>query len=78
MADYICVLVTAHSPRYFQLNVTLTEGRCSHFAAVWRGGIIIGGGMNGKMVPIGSCMYLSYTDQWELTTFEFKSLLPNK
>ena len=63
---------------YFQLKVTLPEGRCSHFAAVWHEGIIIGGGMNDQMVPIGSCVYLSYTDQWQLTAFDFKPLLPNK
>jgi len=58
--------------------MTLTEGRCSHFATVWHEGIIIGGGINSEMVPLGSCMYLSYADQWHLTTLDFTPSLPKK
>lgn len=58
--------------------MTLPEGRCSHFATVWREGVIIGGGMNSEMLPLGSCMYLSHAVQWNLTILEFTPSLPNK
>ena len=61
-----------------QLDVTLPEGSFSHCATVWNGGIIIVGGLSSSLQPIGSCLYLSYKNNWHITTITFGRPLPPK
>ena len=60
-----------------QLPITLPEGRHSHCAVKYGRGVIIIGGLNPAMMPISSCLQLSwYTGDWHLDEIMFEPPLP--
>ena len=62
---------------FLQLPVTLPEGRHSHCALHYGKGLIITGGLNSAMVPIGSCVHLSWgAEGWCLDEIVFNPPLP--
>lgn len=60
-----------------QLPITLPDGRHSHCAVKYGRGVIIIGGLNAAMMPISSCLQLSwYTGDWHLDEIMFEPPLP--
>ena len=73
----LCVFLTYCSYCFLQLPVTLPEGRHSHCTLQYGKGVIIAGGLNSAMVPIGSCLHLSWSaDGWCLDEIAFNPPLP--
>ena len=73
----VCVFLTYCYYCFLQLPVTLPEGRHSHCTLQYGKGVIIAGGLNSAMVPIGSCLHLSWSaDGWCLDEIAFNPPLP--
>ena len=66
---------------FYQVSLTLPEGRHSHSTLLYKEGVVVIGGVDSSTIPLPSVLYLQYylrgkALEWKSVTVDFTPPLP--